>query len=98
MVGAKLATVKNGENQYTNRGWSNSTTLCNAQASEHLKVGITAIKEAKKVQSQGIPELIRKVETGEVKVSVAADVTTLSSPACRQAPASSLPSNRFSNN
>ncbi len=42
-----------------------------------MNVSERSVHRAKKVQTQGIPELIRKVDAGDVKVSVAADVATL---------------------
>ena len=77
MVGEKLATMKNGGDRKSDQSANLRTDLTVSQAAELLNVSERSITSAKKVQSQGIPELVRKVESGEVKVSVAADVATL---------------------
>lgn len=76
MSAAKAANHKVG-----NPNWSNSANsgLTTEQASEKFNIGKTAIKSAKQVINNGIPELTTKVETGEVRVSTAADIATLPS-------------------
>ena len=49
----------------------------NEEAAEKFNVGTTAIKSAKQVINNGIPELTAKVESGQVRVSTAADIATL---------------------
>ncbi|WP_422136553.1 hypothetical protein [Endozoicomonas sp. ALD040] len=59
-------------------GQFNSANLQNCkttdEAAELFNVSERSIYSAKTVRRQGIPELIEKVEAGDVKVSVAADV------------------------
>ena len=76
MIGAKLANMKAGDNQYT-QGRANLPDLSNGDAAEKMNVSARSIKSAKKVQSQGIPELVNQVESGKVKVSIAADLASL---------------------
>jgi N6-adenosine-specific RNA methylase IME4 len=70
MVAAKLATLKLGDNQYT-EGPSIEG------ASRLLNVGHASVERAKAVQRAGAPELVHAVEQGAVSVSAAADVATL---------------------
>jgi N6-adenosine-specific RNA methylase IME4 len=70
MVAAKLATLKLGANQH-------SKGLPIGRASELLNVGERSAARARGVQQQGDPDLVRAVETGRVKVSVAADIAAL---------------------
>lgn len=62
-------------------GQFNSANLQNCkttdEAAEIFNVSERSIYSAKTVRRQGIPELIQKVEAGDVKVSVAADVAGL---------------------
>jgi N6-adenosine-specific RNA methylase IME4 len=71
MVAAKLATLKLGDNQH-------SEGLPIGRGSELLNVGARSVARAREVQEHGAPELVRAVERGEVSVSAAADVATLS--------------------
>lgn len=73
MVAGKLATLKNGERP---------AQICagektQEEAAELLNVSRRAVQQARKVQSDGTPELIKAVETGEVSVSAAATVADL---------------------
>ena len=72
MVGARLADMKRGDNQHTK-----ILGTTQAQASGLLKVSDESIRSAKKVQSQGVPELQTAVESGSVAVSTASEITTL---------------------
>ncbi len=55
----------------------NLGTFSNGDAAKKLNVSKNSVISAKKVRSQGIPELIKKVEEGVVRVSIAADVADL---------------------
>ncbi len=74
MVAEKIATVKNGGNRKSDQSANLQTDLTVSQAAELMTVSDRAVHHARTVRRQGIPELIEKVETGDVKVSVAADV------------------------
>jgi N6-adenosine-specific RNA methylase IME4 len=71
MVAAKLATLRSGDNQH-------SEGLPIGRSSELLNVSERSVARARDVQEGGAPELIQAVERGEVSVSAAADVATLS--------------------
>lgn len=75
-----ISAAKAANHKVGNPNWSNSANsgLTTEQASEKFNIGTTAIKSAKQVLAKGIPELTTKVETGEVRVSTAADIATLS--------------------
>jgi N6-adenosine-specific RNA methylase IME4 len=70
MVAAKLATLKQGDNQHTEG-------LPIGRSSELLNVGVRTVARAREVLDQGAPELAAAVERGTVSVSAAADVATL---------------------
>jgi N6-adenosine-specific RNA methylase IME4 len=72
MVAAKLATLKRGDNQHSPIGETSQ-----AKAADLLNVGKRSVERAADVRAHGAPELIRSVERGELKVSVASDVATL---------------------
>jgi N6-adenosine-specific RNA methylase IME4 len=71
MVAASIATLKLGANQH-----SEGPSI--EGASRLLNVGHASVERAKIVQREGAPELVQAVESGTVKVSVAADIATLS--------------------
>ena len=78
MVGARLANMKAGDNQHkTASGQDNCPDLSKKDAANILNVSDKSIQRAKKVQMDGIKELGRKVESGELRVSVAADIAGL---------------------
>jgi hypothetical protein len=74
MVAARLANLERGKP-------ANSpvyeTPVSQAKAAEMLNVGERAVRDAKKVQTDGVPELAAAVEKGEVSVSAAAAVAKL---------------------
>jgi N6-adenosine-specific RNA methylase IME4/ParB-like chromosome segregation protein Spo0J len=70
VVAAKLATLRRGDNQYTEG-------LPIGRSSELLNVGERTIARAREVLDKGTPELAAAVERGQVSVSTAADVATL---------------------
>jgi N6-adenosine-specific RNA methylase IME4 len=75
MIGARLANMKIGDNQYGQPNWSNQ--ISQKDASEKLNVGLNTIKRAKQVQKEGIEDLQKSVEAGRVSVSAASDIATL---------------------
>ena len=75
MVGAKVANIERGQ-VGKNHGKSDGQ-ICLPEAAEKLNISSRSIRSARHVQKDGTPELISKVEAGEVKVSVASDIATL---------------------
>ena len=76
MVAGKLATMKQGTRTDL-KPRENSPEVSNKEAASLMNVSDFSIKKAKHVQKDGTPELVSKVEAGEVKVSVASDIATL---------------------
>ena len=74
MVASKVANLQKGR---PSKNSANLRSFSNGDAAKGLNVSERSVSSAKKVQKQGIRELINKVESGDVKVSVAADVATL---------------------
>jgi N6-adenosine-specific RNA methylase IME4 len=74
MVAAKLATLGHGQRQ-TGKFAGLPTQ---AEAAALLNVSERTVRHAAGVRDHGAPELQRAVEQGDVKVSVAADIATLS--------------------
>jgi N6-adenosine-specific RNA methylase IME4 len=70
MVAAKLATLSDGQRADLVEG------LPIGRASELLNVGERSVARAREVRARGAPELVRAVEAGQIKVSVAADIAT----------------------
>jgi N6-adenosine-specific RNA methylase IME4 len=77
MVAAKLATLRQGDNQHTEG-------LPIGRSSELLNVGERSVARAREVLDHGVPELQQAVERGEVSVAAAADVATESAEAQRE--------------
>ena len=77
IAAAKIVTVKNGGDRRSDQSanWQTETTV--AKAAELLNVSERSVARAKNVIANGIPELTHKVETGQVRVSTAADIATL---------------------
>jgi N6-adenosine-specific RNA methylase IME4 len=69
MVAARLASLKVGDNQY-----SEGPSI--EGASKLLNVGHASVERAKAVQRDGVMELRRAVDRGDVSVSAAADIAT----------------------
>ena len=67
MVAARIANLKKGQRQ--DRQICPSTTQ--KEASDLLGISERSVKSARKVQSEGIPELTDKVDKGEIAVSTA---------------------------
>jgi hypothetical protein len=74
MVAAKLATLAHGQRQ-TGKFAAVPTQQ---EAAALLNISERSVRSAAEVREQGAPELQRAVEAGKVKVSVAADIATLS--------------------
>jgi len=73
MVGAKLATLKNGSNQHAKKEGSPKGLPSSIEtASEILNVGSSSIKRAKQVLDSKNKPLVEAVESGKVSVSLAA--------------------------
>jgi hypothetical protein len=73
MVGARLANLKRGDNQFTKEHPSIGGTSQSA-AAEQMQVGVKSIERAAAVQRTGTPELVAAVDSGDVSVSAAAEV------------------------
>ncbi len=71
MVAAKLATLRSGDNQY-------SEGLPIGRSSELLNVSVRTVARARDIREGGAPELVRAVEAGVISVSAAADIATQS--------------------
>ena len=71
MVAAKIATLKDGQRSDLVQG------LPIGRAAEMLNVGERSVARAKSVLDEGVPELIDKVERGDVSASAAAEVARL---------------------
>jgi len=73
MIADKLAGLKRG-GQETNVG---IPTFSQPAAAKLMNVSRDSVVSAHKVRTQGVPELVKAVESGAVAVSVAAEVATL---------------------
>jgi N6-adenosine-specific RNA methylase IME4 len=74
MVAAKLVNLRLGDNQYTMRGSANLPTH---RAASHLNVSERLVRHGLAVREHGVPDLIRAVEAGEVRVSPADEIARL---------------------
>lgn len=74
MLGAELANLKTGDNQYKVDA---EAPTSNTQAGRLLKVSKNSIKRAKTVKNKGTPELVEAVKTGEIGVTPAAEIAKL---------------------
>lgn len=78
MVAAKLANIENGGDRFTEQSANlQSGSTSRAEAAELLNVSERTVNTAKKVEQRGAPELVDAVEQGQVSVSAAADIATL---------------------
>jgi hypothetical protein len=73
MIAARFATLAHGQHAGRER---KSTISSVADAAALVNVGDRAVKDARTVIAHATPEVITKVERGEVSVSRAAKVTT----------------------
>jgi ParB-like chromosome segregation protein Spo0J len=71
MIAAKIANLKQGDNQHTAIAVS-SPPVSQAKAATLLNVSVDSVQRAAVVQREGSPELVKQVERGEVSVSAAA--------------------------
>ena len=84
-VGKNIATMTAGNSSGNNQYNRNSANMQSskikeksvAESAELMNVSERSIHQARQVDRNGIPELGHKVETGEVRVSTAADIATL---------------------
>jgi predicted DNA-binding protein (UPF0251 family) len=75
MVADKIATLKNGANQYSKVGASiDAPTFSQTQAADMMNVSRKSVQRARVVRERGIPELQAAVETGNVSLNAAAAV------------------------
>jgi len=90
MVAAKLANLSQGRPEDLHKKAANlpllssatednhhSPSLSQAQAAEMLNVSERTVRDAKKVQREAAPEVVKAVDTGELTVSAALPLTTL---------------------
>ena len=66
MVARKLAIMRHGGDRKSDQAANLQLEMSVADAAKLMNVSERSVHHAKKVQSQGIPELVRKVEAGEV--------------------------------
>jgi hypothetical protein len=78
MVAEKLATMTEGGDHCSNLS---SGKVSQAQAAEKLNVSRTSVQAAKVVRESSSPELVRRVEQGEVSVSVSVRLCDIVVPA-----------------
>lgn len=76
MVGANIATIKQGEVGRHHEKSEGPMGL--SETAELLNVGVGTIKRAKQVIKNGVPELQQQVSAGNIKVRPAADISKLS--------------------
>ena len=73
MVASKLAKIPRGGNQFD----GSAHVPTQSQAALAVNVSERSVRAARVVQEQGIPDLAKRVEAGEIAVSAAAQVATL---------------------
>jgi ParB-like chromosome segregation protein Spo0J len=77
MVAAKLATMRVGNPQFFGNAIASIDAITKTEACEALKVGVSTLDRARKIQRIGSPELIEAVQSGEVTVGAAYKVAEL---------------------
>lgn len=76
MVGARIANLSLGDNQFKKEGIPKGTpSVSQPKAAEILNVSKHSIQRAKQVIERGTPELVKAVDSGRMPVSVAARLT-----------------------
>jgi N6-adenosine-specific RNA methylase IME4/ParB-like chromosome segregation protein Spo0J len=70
MVAARIANMRQG----ARRDIVEISTMSQSDAADLLNVSRESVVKAKRVQDAGVPELVEKVEAGEVAVSTAAEI------------------------
>jgi N6-adenosine-specific RNA methylase IME4 len=71
MIGAKIAKLNLGSNQYT------AGAVSQKQVATELGISVDSIQRAKKVLTLGAPELVAAVASGKIDISNAARIATL---------------------
>jgi len=71
MIAARVADLQIGANQHASIEATSQTV-----AAKNLNVGRSTVQRAETVLNQGIPKLQAKVDTGDVKVSAAAEIAS----------------------
>ena len=74
MVAARVATLKNGTNRYSNLGGQKRPPRKN-EAAQQLSVGRTTVTKAKRLLKDGHPDIINEVEAGSLSVHKALEVS-----------------------
>lgn len=72
MIAARLANLPVGANQHSKEGGPKEPPSIE-EAAKRMNVGISSVKRAKKIQDKGSAEVIAAVESGELKVTTAAE-------------------------
>jgi DNA N-6-adenine-methyltransferase (Dam) len=83
MVAAKIANMRQGTRTDLQPS-ANWPEVSQTQAAGMLNVGERTVRRAREVLDDGVPELVKKVERGDVSVSAAADVARLPEPEQRE--------------
>lgn len=79
MAAGKIANLGVGSNQHEAKGSPiGEGSVSQAEAAALLSVGKRSVERAVELLSSGVPELVEAVERGEVAVSAAAEVASLS--------------------
>jgi len=79
MIAARLATMKQGDNQHTPNGGTSR-----AKAAELLKVNKRRVERSHEVLEKGVPDLVDAVEHGDVAVSAAVEFANQNPPIDQQ--------------
>jgi hypothetical protein len=78
MVAQKITNMQRGDNQFS---VGEDTQICGSITQNHaaqlLNVSPRSISSAERIVRDGVPELIEKVEAGEISVSAASDLSKL---------------------
>ena len=70
MVAARLANLSVGNPDFANTANLRNSVVRQDEAATKLNVSERTVNTAKKVQKQGVPELVEAVDRGTVSVSV----------------------------
>jgi ParB-like chromosome segregation protein Spo0J len=76
MVAARIAGFRHGGDRVSEQA-ANLPLATQAEAAEQLQVSERSLRDARRVQTEGVPELAARVDAGEVAVSTAAEVATV---------------------
>lgn len=77
MASAKLAKISHGGDRRSDQAANLPVGPTQSEAASMLSISERALRSAKKVERDGVPELVNAVEVGHVSVSAAADVAGL---------------------